>query len=336
MSAGHEWPPVAQVISGGPAGTLQGKVKEIYCKNEPIGVLSFRNLKFGRTSGMIRAQGLISLVFVGIQFVYAQPINPTKFKPGCTLPFADIASQGLDIDSACGITGNGTNMAKELESRAKNNFCATGEPVTINYAAFKRLQRRTEDRLDAIKPGLKTDRTAALSEITKLAGTPLGEGSLVRYVAYLLEAHYSNTKPRKPPKKNGELVNCNEQPDEFNDIHIELVPDAGEDDACASITAEMSPHFRPESWDSIVGLRLNNRPVRITGPLFFDGSHTPCTNEKRASPPRITVWEIHPVYHIDVCTKRGIENCDADDDGVWVSLDQWNNQGDENDEDHRQ
>jgi hypothetical protein len=49
-----------------------------------------------------------------------------------------------------------------------------------------------------------------------------------------------------------------------------------EDDRCESLNAEISPHFRPETWLDIVGLNIApKRPLRITGQLFFDASHQP-------------------------------------------------------------
>jgi hypothetical protein len=78
---------------------------------------------------------------------------------------------------------------------------------------------------------------------------------------------------------------------------------------CQSFTAEITPHFRPDewlilstlhktstktAWDRIVAQELD-RPLRITGQMFFDGSHRPCVGEE-GRPPRISVWEIHPVY----------------------------------------
>ena len=67
----------------------------------------------------------------------------------------------------------------------------------------------------------------------------LGEGTLVQYAGYLLDAHVSNVG-------KGELVNCKTGGQLFNDVHIELVDTPGEDDDCQSVPAEMSPHLRPE------------------------------------------------------------------------------------------
>jgi len=54
---------------------------------------------------------------------------------------------------------------------------------------------------------------------TAVSGTTLGEGTLVRFVTFILDAHYSNVGKKKPPKKPGELVNCNNPDKESNDIH---------------------------------------------------------------------------------------------------------------------
>ncbi|MEO6323039.1 MAG: hypothetical protein ABIT01_08170 [Thermoanaerobaculia bacterium] len=68
---------------------------------------------------------------------------------------------------------------------------------------------------------------------------------------------------------------------------------------------------------------LDRHPVRLTGPLTFDGSHKPCTADKVSSPPRASLWEIHPVYAIEVCTKRTLASCKVDDDSKWVTLEAW-------------
>jgi hypothetical protein len=106
--------------------------------------------------------------------------------------------------------------------------------------------------------------------------------------------------------------------------------------ACESFTAEITPHSRPDewlvlstlhktqtktAWDRIVALELD-RPLRITGQMFFDGSHRPCVGEE-GRPPRISVWEIHPVYGIDVCKKKSLTSCRVNVADDWKPLDQF-------------
>lgn len=246
---------------------------------------------------------------------------PEGFHPGCKLPFDDIKTDDLDIDSTCSINGNaGNDVGKRLESNAKNNFCATGKAVSITYSTLKQLQT-TSDNIDDLKASLKQSRDV-LTDILKTPAGSVGEGKLVRFVAFILDAHFSNTSKKKPPKKEGELVNCNNRAKDFNDIHIELVMSKAEDDPCNSVTAEMSPHFRPQAWDELPGLELG-RPVRITGPLFFDSSHQPCRGDKRPNPKRISVWEIHPVYQLEVCRNKSMAKCKVGINSRWVPLDEW-------------
>ena len=39
------------------------------------------------------------------------------------------------------------------------------------------------------------------------------------------------------------------------------------------------------------------------------------------SPKRISLWEIHPVYAIDVCKKKSISSCRRDVESDWEALD---------------
>jgi hypothetical protein len=65
--------------------------------------------------------------------------------------------------------------------------------------------------------------------------------------------------------------------------------------------------------------------VRITGTLLFDAAHRPCQNSipSAGNPVRISVWEIHPVYAIDVCKFPTLTRCKVDDKTVWTPFDQY-------------
>jgi hypothetical protein len=244
------------------------------------------------------------------------------FTPACKLPFDSIKTTGLDIDATCSEDGDaGDNTAKRLESDAKNNFCVDEQPTPITYDDFKNLQAAS-DNISGLKKTLGTTRDSLAGILNSTGGARVGEGSVVRFVGHLLDAHYSNVG-------KGELVNCKMPGEADNDIHIELVKDEGEDDPCNGVTAEMSPHFRPEAWDGLVGLKIG-RPVRVTGQLFFDSSHQPCHDGKRPSPNRISVWEIHPVYQFEVCSDKTGNACDVRNDSQWIPLDQWHGGDDEN------
>ena len=79
---------------------------------------------------------------------------------------------------------------------------------------------------------------APLHRITSENGTPIGEGTLVQYVAFISEARHSNVS-------SGESVNCTRRGAPKNDIHLDLNASLDEEQ-CQSVSAEMSPHFRPD------------------------------------------------------------------------------------------
>src|SRR5206468_1057128 len=120
----------------------------------------------------------------------------------------------------------------------------------------------------------------------------------------------------------GESVNCHKKRKADNDVHIALEEAPGAD-LCERIIAEISPHFRPASWARHVVQSLRRHPVRLTGQLFFDAGHKPCSPSQRRFPARISVWEIHPVYGIDVCKKRSLSRCRADQNSKWIPLHEW-------------
>jgi hypothetical protein len=208
------------------------------------------------------------------------------FTPACTLPFD--GAPNPPSDDHCGILGKSSDPAAQAESTAKNNFCApTHDADVITYQDLISLQTKS-----ANIPKEVSDRT----EIENL-----GEGNYVSYVALIKNAHYSDTT-------GGENVNCNLSGNPPNDIHIVLMSDPTDTDECHSTTAEMSPHYRPADWTP---QRLNalGKPVRIKGQLFYDNSHAPCTEHSRPNPKRASLWEIHPVYSVEVCELGDLDKC---------------------------
>jgi uncharacterized protein YgiM (DUF1202 family) len=237
----------------------------------------------------------------------------------CTLPFESIKASH-SIDDSCGPEGKTQSALSQLQNAAKNNFCATGDPVLLTFDSFLKLQKAAEE--DNIPFGggqsLPKDRSVLRNLSKSDSGATVGEGTVVRLVAFVVDAHYSNVS-------NGETVNCNLKGKENNDIHI-MLGQSADAAACDTVTAEISPHFRPAAWDQLAGHDLKY-PVRITGQLFFDASHRPCKNGRGANPQRESIWEIHPVYAADVCSRTTLSECKGDDDSVWSPLDKWLSSG---------
>jgi hypothetical protein len=255
--------------------------------------------------------------------VLAQTSFPDHCDNGSPLPFAAIEVKH-PVDNTCGLEGKTTASANShLQNKVKNNFCATsdsGQPETITPQKLIDLQAETTVPSGTGKePG---DRKPLQD---------LGEGKLVRMKAFLLEAHHADLG-------SGESVNCNGGTQAGNDVHIAFGSQAGTQE-CDSVTAEISPHYRPASWNQIghfetynsttkkytpnpaMAARLQAHAYRVTGQLFFDASHRPCPCGTTCSPVRATVWEIHPIYNLEVC-KSGTA-CDENTDSDWIAFDTW-------------
>ena len=222
----------------------------------------------------------LTLVFVLCLIIPTAAQN--AFDPGCPVPFENLKSMGRPVDR-CSIEGVGSNDSQFAQNRAKNNLCITAAPVPVTQLSFVQLQQTVQQKHIPFGNGthLPEDR-AVLKGLYKTSfGDTIGEGTLVAYVGYVLDAHYSDVS-------DGESVNCKLHGKVNNDIHVTLAgtPNA---DLCNGIVAEIIPHMRPLAWEDIVTMP-HNHPVRIIGQLFFDASHRPCQSGKRAAPPRISIW----------------------------------------------
>lgn len=242
---------------------------------------------------------------------------------GCTLPFVDIAPK-TDAMASCDNRGQSATthpaLAKQLQAQGKNNFCAdASHPVALDYPDFDALQDSVSGEN---APDLSTSRSEVQQGI-KLHQRQVGEGTVVQLVAHMANAHISDCTSTTI----GEAVNCKVLGTAQNDIHIVLMPlDNPTGNECESVTAEMTPHFRPDAWATLDLKTPTKNQVRVTGQLFYDDAHSPCTkdasgNWQKASPARRAVWEIHPVYQLEVC--RSSAGCSANDSSQWVAYDKW-------------
>jgi hypothetical protein len=226
------------------------------------------------------------------------------------------------VDSACSVEGKLSSPdPSHTQNKVKNNFCA---PMNAP-------QRFTPQMLIDLQTQNNIPSGEGLEPADRSALKALGEGKVIRMKAYLIEAHHADLG-------SGESVNCSKGKEEDNDIHIAFGASANATE-CSSVTAEISPHYRPASWNEIghyekynpathkytvdpaMATRLRARPYRITGQLFFDASHTPCPCNTNCSPARSSVWEIHPIYRIEVC-KAGTQ-CKDTQDADWIDFDPW-------------
>lgn len=254
---------------------------------------------------------------------------PTAFDPGCALPFA--GTTGLSIDKTCGISGNAAaNTPEGLQNEAKNNFCAAGSATTITPAILASLQSAAVTAKIPFGPNNLPTNRDALRKGLSAGGKTYREGQHVQMAAFFIETHIADLD-------KGESVNCKMINSRAgNDVHMALGMAYGADE-CASVTAELSPHFRPSAWSSLSEIPAKDKttkppaitqfPIRVNGQLFFDASHKPCSGGKAISgdPARQSLWEIHPVYEVDVCSFRTLAQCPADssDPKMWIAIDKW-------------
>lgn len=237
-----------------------------------------------------------STVLLSIVFIQAQ----TPFKPGCKLPFYEIQVKHT-IDNTCPVQGKATKTntkANANQNKVKNNFCAQGEPEPLKVDKAIELHQKVMER------GISFGSASQVPE-DRSGLSELGEGTVVYFIGYIQHAKYSNVS-------SGESVNCKKKGAENNDIHIELIEKKTETDDCKRISAEVSPHFRPNQWnvDNLNEISERKFKVKITGQLFFDASHGACPDNEDGY--RASSWEIHPVYKIEVYVGK-----------KWISLDEW-------------
>jgi hypothetical protein len=244
-------------------------------------------------------------------------------------PFTDKPQR---IDFLCGNTGCFKGAANDQQNAMKNNLCAPATKLTpVTLKTFGDLGNASNNE-PTIPKGAPPPSRAKLPDIITLGnGAKLGEGKTVTFIGFVLDARHSNVDRDSPlTKGNGESVQCNLLGCAYNDIHITLAEDPKETSLCKTIVAEIIPHYRPPAWELFdspdYAAFLKTHPVKISGQLFFDGSHVACGSDgqagfnpitKHADFERLALWEIHPIYAIDVCKHTSTSQCTASDPNAW-------------------
>lgn len=211
----------------------------------------------------------------------------------------------------CAEPGSPEANANELK-RTKPQM---GVPITLSFEDFKQLQREADDRVGQGPMDATTEQAAVLEQVQLPAGE-LGQGSLVRVLAYIAkggEGLHANS--------SGESVNCMLKKDVDNDFHIPVVKSA-DDSEYQGIVVEMIPQQRPAAWtiDALKKLQAAGTQVWVEGALSYDKVHF--VNDDPAhpfkdEPERMSLWEIHPITKFLVCRKN---HCDPNFEQDWSEL----------------
>lgn len=259
--------------------------------------------------------GMITLLII-----VALPLSAQDFfELNCKLPFKGKAH---DVDRECGNSGSTEGVppakiaAEEAQNEVKNDLCRKENPKVITIADLMALQHHVDNipgfhygNFHTGGFGPPTERQP-LKSIVLPGGKEFGEGDVVMFAGFIVEAHYTSS----------ESVNCGFDDPQDVDIHVALGKKAmhvgrrekaadKNPTLCQTITAEAIPHFRPAEWEQQNLETQSDSEVRVTGQLFFDGSHHPRTcadiaaGSTRRDPVRASSWEIHPIYKIEICRK---------------------------------
>ncbi len=284
-------------------------------------------------SSLIRALFLFATIVVSVQIGFAQKLKFNTCPKPLPLQLKPFTHKPQRIDYLCGNTGCNKGAANDKQNAQKNNYCVPVNSITpVTLGTFSALSDASNSA-PSIPKGEPPPSRAKLANIIKLGhGKRLGEGKTVSFVGYVLDARHSNVDKDNPlTAGNGESVQCNLLGCVYNDIHITLAEDPNEPKMCNTIVAEIIPHYRPPVWDLFDSPDytkfFKTHPVKITGQLFFDGSHVPCTADGKAgiNPARdnakdferLALWEIHPIYAIDLCKFTDKSQCNPSDHNAW-------------------
>lgn len=120
------------------------------------------------------------------------------------------------------------------------------------------------------------------------------EGVAVRTTGYILAVKHEGT----------ESTNCHAV--DYRDFHVWLAESASDSKAKA-LVVEVTPRVRDQrsGWDDQTLSGLKGQQVRISGWLLFDQEHPEQLGQTRA-----TLWEIHPIIHIEVSQGGGWQSID--------------------------
>lgn len=121
------------------------------------------------------------------------------------------------------------------------------------------------------------------------------EGVAVRATGYLIDYKHQST----------ESTNCHAV--DYRDYHVWLAQNPT-DDKSRAMVVEITPRVQDQrpGWDSSTLADLKGKRVRISGWLLLDQEHPEQLGKTRA-----TLWEIHPIIHIEVSQGGGWRSVDS-------------------------
>lgn len=261
------------------------------------------------------------LITIVLLATAAQSEPRFALRSGCVLPYADYAPT-RDALYFCDNAGRRAGMpppplADRLRLDAQNNLCApTSAPVPITLKEFGSLPSPPSSQLATSRK--------SLAQVAVLPGrSAVGEGTVVRTVGIISKAHVVGCDEPAPGEPAASAVTCHFMGGpKVSEIQLNLSPVSAPKDEpdCDTVVGKLVTHYRPIWWDDI-DIKTPGAPVRITGQLFYDDTAGSCQGAGSKAP-RMTGWEVHPIYAIDVCITTAAE-CDPANGKLWLPYHQW-------------
>jgi hypothetical protein len=209
------------------------------------------------------------------------------------------------------VPGSDEAMRNERKRTVPTAVTASARLLTLDD--FKSLQAQ----VDKLFPGMErpefTGNRNALKNLTLDSGA-ISEGDLVRVVGFLTVAR----------AEGPESVNC--ESTTVIDFHINVGPTKTATEF-QGVVVEIIPQHRPAGLQTkhaleqalarVVKETLN---VMVVGQLMLDNEHVvndDPAHPKGDNPKRISVWEIHPITTLLVCSRTA---CDPQQISQWTPL----------------
>ncbi|MFN2482816.1 MAG: hypothetical protein ABR554_15275 [Pyrinomonadaceae bacterium] len=273
------------------------------------------------TQGWVRARNLRAEPPALLREDALAPMRAGARREGpCATSFDACKPSGCaDADS-----DRAAERAEALVNTRKRDFASVAgaqerDAVLVTVADMANLQGEAQTKVGRASGAFSLEERGRLVDLHAARGT-LREGSLVKFAGFVA------LSARRPEVAGDESVNCGFTARAQKDFHIPVAARRG-DTEFRGFVVEMIPQSRPAGWTvpKLKAIQRDRRRILVVGALFYDSAHRvnkDAANPISNQPPRVSVWEIHPVSRFFVCNKtRGA--CDPEDPAQWTPLERF-------------
>jgi hypothetical protein len=234
--------------------------------------------------------------------------------------FATLAATKCSASfDACPTAGCATRPEHRAANRLKRRFPKASAPrQLIDFATLRDLQEAT-DHL-----GVPQGEVLSSADRAKLKNIAVGNRTFAEGDAVILAGFLAADRTIRCGSR--ESVNCNfnngaNGPCDKTDIHMPVVEQAGQLEVDGIVVEPVPQGKKVQFWTppALASAQQNQHLLKIVGSLFYDSQHIVNTGGAGTQPKRFTVWEIHPVSELFICT-RADNACDPATTQDWAPL----------------